>query len=525
MKRLSVSDEGVLESINSTPSDQRLEVQLAPSDPVQNILPNDENNDVAMGLERSAACMEKDDDLTVPLLPSYKQPTTCSLWSNITIEPMLFLFMIASNLQSTVTKSLVVEKVCFSLTDTNSSDFCQFVNDNDTMEATIQSRAASIEMYNTIVETVPAIFISIFMGAFSDKHGRKLPMILPIVGFILTVSILGVFSYFMTEIPAELVPLAALPKAFGGGVIALIVMGLSFVSDLTTSETRTARVAAVEAVMLLSQPLGALLGGWLYKFSYLLVYLVSFFLSLLSLLYLVFFISDVRITSNENERSSSLFRDFFNISHLKETVFTVLKQRPMHDRRHILLLMLVSVIGLLPFFGNTAILFLYTRLRFNWDLATYSYFGAIISISITIGLVFIAVVLVRWLKMPDPGLAVVGLLASMTSSVLLGFMTSPLMIYLICIPIAFCGGTSLAVRSQVSKLVPREEQGKVFSILGTVEIIVPLVASVMYTEIYSATVNTFPGLVFLISASVLVFPLAIIIYVFADMHMIAQNRL
>jgi len=135
-----------------------------------------------------------------------------------------------------------------------------------------------------------------------------------------------------------------------------------------------------------------------------------------------------------------------------------------------------------------------------------------------------AVILVHRLKLPDLGLAIIGLLSSITSSILTGFVISPLMMYLICIPVAFGGGTSLAVRSQVSKLVPREEQGKVFSLLGTVETIIPLIASVLYTEVYNATVNTVSGTVFFMSAGILLIPLVLVLYLIVDLFRIYRSK-
>ncbi|GJQ83193.1 hypothetical protein Trydic_g7851, partial [Trypoxylus dichotomus] len=55
------------------------------------------------------------------------------------------------------------------------------------------------------------------------------------------------------------------------------------------------------------------------------------------------------------------------------------------------------------------------------------------------------------------------------------------------------GVISPMARSLVSKLVPKEESGKIFSITITMESLTALVGSPLYTFIYNATIDTNPG--------------------------------
>lgn len=58
----------------------------------------------------------------------------------------------------------------------------------------------------------------------------------------------------------------------------------------------------------------------------------------------------------------------------------------------------------------------------------------------------------------------------------------------------------ITVRSLISKQVPDEEQGKVFSMLASWESILPLISSPMYTLVYNASITSFPGACYFMSA-------------------------
>ncbi|XP_014613839.1 PREDICTED: uncharacterized protein LOC106792153 [Polistes canadensis] len=54
------------------------------------------------------------------------------------------------------------------------------------------------------------------------------------------------------------------------------------------------------------------------------------------------------------------------------------------------------------------------------------------------------------------------------------------------------------MRSIASKLVPSDELGKVNSLFGVCESLMPLVYGPMYSSIYATTMNTFPGAFFIV---------------------------
>jgi PCFT/HCP family folate transporter-like MFS transporter 1/3 len=64
----------------------------------------------------------------------------------------------------------------------------------------------------------------------------------------------------------------------------------------------------------------------------------------------------------------------------------------------------------------------------------------------------------------------------------------------------FCGLISIMIRSMISKLVSKDEVGKVFSFVASGEATMPLIAAPLYNLVYSCTVSTYPGTVYVMSS-------------------------
>ncbi|KAG6464814.1 hypothetical protein O3G_MSEX014747 [Manduca sexta] len=66
------------------------------------------------------------------------------------------------------------------------------------------------------------------------------------------------------------------------------------------------------------------------------------------------------------------------------------------------------------------------------------------------------------------------------------------------------GTTAIALRSIASKLVSYQEFGKVYSLFGVMETMMPLIAAPVYSWVYISVLHVLPGAVFLLSVAVTV---------------------
>lgn len=72
---------------------------------------------------------------------------------------------------------------------------------------------------------------------------------------------------------------------------------------------------------------------------------------------------------------------------------------------------------------------------------------------------------------------------------------------------------SLITKVMISKIVPETEIGKIYSFMGCVDALIPLIANPLYTTVYKATFeHVLPGLFFFISAVMTIPPFAVFGY-------------
>merc|ERR1719278_1557397 len=70
------------------------------------------------------------------------------------------------------------------------------------------------------------------------------------------------------------------------------------------------------------------------------------------------------------------------------------------------------------------------------------------------------------------------------------------------------------IRSLLSKVVVKSELGKIFSMVASLEAAVPLFAAPIFAFVYNHTLDSFPGAVFLVQASLFVLSCFIFIYIY-----------
>ena len=82
--------------------------------------------------------------------------------SVITVEPVLFFYMLATFMQYAVFQDLVYEKTCL---DNFNQTVCQNLNNNTEALDIVQEQSSHWILSSTIALTVPSIIVANFLGA------------------------------------------------------------------------------------------------------------------------------------------------------------------------------------------------------------------------------------------------------------------------------------------------------------------------------------------------------------------------
>lgn len=436
--------------------------------------------------------------------------------SNITVEPMIACYVIPSMLASLATQNLSLEKacrvnlaypdeVCTALAKRNTAGY-------ETEETAVQQLVAGMQTWKTALSSgLPTILI-LFMGAWSDRTGLRKPcMLLPIVGeFLSSVSML-LCTYFFYEVPMEFTGVfECLWPAMCGGWFTMFMGVFSYIADITSVESRTLRIGAANVFLSLGVPIGMALSGILYlKIGFYGVFGISTVCYVLSFIYGLVVIKEPPRPhldkSNEKTEEKKLsvcasIQDFFAFKHIEETFRVAFKTGKNNRQKRVLVLMVIVMVVIGPLYGEMAVMYLYMRYRYHWNEVMFSMFTTFAMVTNLIGTAVSVGVFSHILKIDD---AIVGIMSSM-SKILAGFVyafaITDWMIYLAAIVEIVNGTSFIAMRSIASKLVATDELGKVNSLLGVCESLMPLIYGPMYSSIYAATMKTFPGTFFIVGA-------------------------
>lgn len=74
------------------------------------------------------------------------------------------------------------------------------------------------------------------------------------------------------------------------------------------------------------------------------------------------------------------------------------------------------------------------------------------------------------------------------------------------------GFTVISARTKLSKIVATDEVGKIFSLSSTMDALIPIIGSLVYTNLFSISISTYPGLIYQFSAFVVVLSLVVIVF-------------
>ena len=311
-----------------------------------------------------------------------------AILSVVAVEPVMLLDGLGYSIMIVYVENLQMDKIChvnLNLT----AEVCGNLSSHPEDNIAMQQYFSVFGMYNGIIMAFLPLFFILFMGAWSDKYGRKVPLYTATLGhFCWALGYL--INSWVTQWPVEYLLMAALMDSLGGGNVSFLTAANAYISDVTSEESRTTRVGLANSIWFLGGPIGTLLGTYIYMYGgYQILFGTSLVLHCISLVYLFFlpeshgpFAKHKMSKSFQNQteeqqlaRLSSkkpdeivedpnkisvwkMFLDFFNYERIVDSFRCTFKPRGGFVRIFILLLILCNLLrrlgrGKLLFFSLT----------------------------------------------------------------------------------------------------------------------------------------------------------------------------
>ena len=283
-------------------------------------------------------------------------------YKSITVEPITFFYACAMILHTPVIQQYVYSRVAIKrgLSDTI------FLSDSSKCEPdvniasfayresrnVVQAEASMVHLGIVLSASVPSIIMALLLGAWSDKVGRKIVMMLPIIGGLVEATFILMIMY--ANLPIYVLFVGSFINGMCGFFTTMILAVFSYMADITEESKRALRLGIIEAIAFISGMISHLTSGWWIKhLGFKSPYWLILTLHTLNLLYVIFILPETII---KPERKS--LKDLFNKSHIKRIIR--LFSKASYDKKWPLIgLMLASAFMMVSSIGFGSVIVLY----------------------------------------------------------------------------------------------------------------------------------------------------------------------
>ncbi|XP_010869281.2 solute carrier family 46 member 3 [Esox lucius] len=428
------------------------------------------------------------------------------------IEPLVALYSFASFLVLPLVQQYVYRRLWQELTNTTypvsaNASRCGPSNTSSHHED-VQKAASLFSLYSELFSMIPSVAVTLILVSYSDQRGRKITIVLPLIGsLVYALSFLAV-SFF--ELNVYLLIVSSFVSALFGGLGTFLGGCFSYVADLCEDgQQKTLRMAGVDMVIGLLSGLASISTGYFLQaagFNWPLFTVAI--LHCVNLLYAVFVLEESLKPAPDDPLGSSPLRNA--VHHMACGVYQLFAKA---SRRRNILLVLLLLLFISFAFANIGGLSLITLYELNqplcWNEILIGYGSAL---STTVFLTsFVGVMAFSRCGVPNLAIILIGILSVMIAMTLVSFAKTTLVMFLVRLPMLFAIMPFPVLRSMMSQVVSKTEQGALFACVACLDTISNGVASIVFSSLYAVTVAWFPGFCFLLSAGLCVIPLALLV--------------
>ncbi|KAK5648559.1 hypothetical protein RI129_003451 [Pyrocoelia pectoralis] len=284
----------------------------------------------------------------------------CKIWKGITVEPVLLCFVLPFHMSTLAMQNLSLEKSCRVNLQLNVS-ICDAIEArnhsgyHESDEVIVQKVVASASIWKNVVYSVFPAFLLPFFGSWSDRNKtRKVLMLMPIIGEMITNIAFILCTYFFYELPMEVNTIVeVLPTAVTGGLNMLLVGAFTYVSSITAIEDLTVRIGIIHVLVGVFAACGDALSGVMYKLiGFYGVFSLSFVLYTLAGLYTFYKVNETVRAGDKFLTKCELVKDIVNCKKAFEPFKFLLKPTRTIQTKQICVILFLAMLVVGPFKGK-----------------------------------------------------------------------------------------------------------------------------------------------------------------------------
>ncbi|XP_055334736.1 proton-coupled folate transporter-like isoform X2 [Paramacrobiotus metropolitanus] len=388
--------------------------------------------------------------------------------------------------------------------------------------AVAHETASSLLFYSNLCLTIPSILLLPFLGTWGDKFGRKFPAILPAVGALLSAVNYAICSG-ISSTPVELLLLSNFFQGITGGFTGCIMAVSSWASHISSLKVRTSRLGCLEFANLLGTSIAPAIGGAIASATYggyPLAFALAGSLNIILTLYVIFFLQEPERQHEHKGGIRQNCRTMWSLEFLKD-MYGLLRWIYIEQRAR--LCIVVAAFALMCTWtlstGTNEIRYLYIRtLNLNWETLEYNLFSAEDAFIRGLTLITVLPLLKMLFHVRDFIIIVLGFISKIAMFIIYATSVNSVMIFLAVVAGFLAAAVSACGRSICSRNIHRDDQGKLFGILGILENLSSLLGSLIFQNVYTATREWYPGFSYALAAGLLVIPGSVIMFCYRTLR-------
>ncbi|CAK1588674.1 unnamed protein product [Parnassius mnemosyne] len=406
----------------------------------------------------------------------------------------MFFYMLAFMITSVIEQTFYVFKAC-TINHGYSEEICHNISSYKEINNEVQVTVSTFHQWNGIASHIVPLLLAFFIGSYSDKRGRKAILLAGLLGKLY-------FSIVITLNTIKAWPLeyviytAAFPSALTGADLSIFAGCFAYISDASSLKNRTLRVGILDVVYLSTMPTGVAIGNLLYtkvvNKSFTIMFLINSCLMLIATVYCILFLKWQTRPEQKSLHEANLrnpISDFFDLSNISQTLVTLSKKRP-NNRRILLWFLLISMAFYTFQRDERPVMYLYTTNVFEWDATDFSNFRTYLSSAYVIVMLFGIPLFTKVFNWRDTVIIMLGAGAHIAGHLTYAHATTGSALYVGATAAAVGPCVAPLIRSMTSKVLPPDERGVAFAFLSVMENAVAMFASVIYSQLYKATLDT-----------------------------------
>ncbi|XP_060752302.1 lysosomal proton-coupled steroid conjugate and bile acid symporter SLC46A3 [Tachysurus vachellii] len=441
------------------------------------------------------------------------------------VEPVVAVYAFASFMVYPLVQQYVYRRLWQQITNTSypvidTSSQCHTNSSNHSSHyEEVQKAASQFSMYSELFSMIPSLLMTLVLVAYSDQHGRKITIILPLIGSLVYCLCFLAVSIF--ELNLYLLIAASILSSLFGGVGTILGGCFSYVADLfEDGKQKMLRMAGLDMMLGLLSGMALISTGYfLHAAGFNWPFFTAAMFHLLNLVYAIFILEESRVIDSAAYAGTNT-HIFKKLTLGIYSLFTVGSRR-----RNCLLALLIVIFCSFSFayFGGMNLVTLYELNEpLCWNEILIGY-GSALSTAVFVASFVGVYVLSRCLS--ETPIIFIGMLSVFIGLVMMAFIKTTLLMFLVRIPMLLAIMPFPVMRSMMSKVVSKSEQGALFACVTAMDNLTTTVANATFNVIYGATLSWFPGFSFLLAGAFCLIPISLLgILSFSGLEMSTESE-